>query len=138
MPLQNQTLMKLSNTFLENAEKSKGIVGNSLSYSDVHWCAEDGSVPCTVLSDVAYNWDFSNATTNLGITPEGVVDEAVRNGVDGGSVGLTNAGSSVPESMVAVVHDPAFQYIAIACIAIFSVLICYSVYKLYKNRKPKL
>jgi DNA-binding transcriptional ArsR family regulator len=138
VPLQNQTLMKLSNTFLENAEKSKGFVGNSLSYSDVHWCAEDSSDVCIALSDAGYNWDFYNATTNLGIPPEGAVEEAVRNGIDGGSVGLTNTGSSVPESMVAVVHDPAFQYIAIACIAIFSVLICFSVYKLYKNRKPKL
>jgi DNA-binding transcriptional ArsR family regulator len=43
-----------------------------------------------------------------------------------------------PPSTLAIVHDPTLQYIAIACIVIFSILLCFSILRLRKNRAPKL
>jgi len=51
---------------------------------------------------------------------------------------MVTFGADTPSSMVAIVHDPALQQIAIACIVIFSVLICFSAWKLWKNKNQKL
>ena len=57
-----------------------------------------------------------------------------------GSKVLSNSGtySNVPTEMIAIVHDPALQYIAVGCIIIFSILFSVGIWRLLKNKKPKL
>ena len=46
--------------------------------------------------------------------------------------------SNVPPSMLAIIHDPALQFIAIAFIIIFAILFTIGVWRYRKNKKPKL
>ncbi|KYK30467.1 MAG: hypothetical protein AYK22_03850 [Thermoplasmatales archaeon SG8-52-3] len=46
--------------------------------------------------------------------------------------------SSIPESIIAVVHDPAMQFLAIVCIITFSILLIISLWRYSKNKIPKL
>ena len=113
VPLTNQTVNQLTQVFIDKAE-IKGVLGNSIWEYDLDWAVEEGA------RDVVYK-SHAFETTN------GITDEMV-----------LSSGADVPSSMVAIVHDPALQYIAIACIVIFSVLICFSVWRLWKSRAQKL
>jgi DNA-binding transcriptional ArsR family regulator len=46
--------------------------------------------------------------------------------------------SNLPQSIFAVVHDPALQFIAVACIITFGVLLTIAVWRYRKNKVPKL
>jgi len=108
----NQTPEQLSHIIVENVDP-KGVFGNSIPPGNIEWTsAAEG---CTRGMDVAYG--------------------PISNGV---SDGVSTLGSETPPSLVGVAHDPFLQYIAIACIVIFSILVCFSVWKLLKSRKQKL
>ena len=114
VPLTNQTVDQLSQVFVEKSEM-KGALGNTLVYHDLDWAVEEGARGAT---DHFYSY----------------APEAINGEIDG----IVSFGADAPSSMVAIVHDPALQHIAIACIAIFSVLICFSVWRLWKSRAQKL
>jgi len=44
----------------------------------------------------------------------------------------------VPQSTVSIIYNPMLQYIAIACITIFVVLLCFSIWRFRKNKNSKL
>ena len=114
VPLTNQTVDQLSQVFVENSE-IKGALGNTIEYYDMHWWAvEEGA------RDIAYK-SHAFETTN------GITDAMA-----------LSSGAAAPSSMVGIVYDPALQQIAIACLVIFSVFICFSVWKLWKSRAQKL
>ena len=46
--------------------------------------------------------------------------------------------SNLPQSIFAVVHDPALQFIAVACIITFGVLLTIAIWRYRKNKVPKL
>jgi len=64
-------------------------------------------------------------------------------GGDGGTGSATELWIDASEktngasSQILIWHDPMLQYIAIACIIIFSVLLSIGIWRLWKNRKPK-
>lgn len=59
----------------------------------------------------------------------------------GGSHAIDEAGEAVASSqssMVAIAHDPALQTIAIVCLIIFGALLSIGIWRLWKNKTPKL
>jgi DNA-binding transcriptional ArsR family regulator len=111
--LANQTANKLSNSFLIEAN-AKGIWGNTLSAGDIDW-----QPSVDFLKQVSYG---AEEVINGG---KAVADS-------------TETFSNIPTEMIAIVHDPALQYVAIGCIIIFSILFSIGVWRLLKNKKPKL
>ena len=113
--LTNQTTSQLSDAFLVST-KYKGVFDNAITAKDLNWESAVGSPELTSVG----------------------ADELIRDG--GTLVGdqTADAASNVPLSMVAIVHDPALQYTAIACIIIFTVLLSIGLWTLWKNKKPKI
>ena len=46
--------------------------------------------------------------------------------------------SNLPQSIFAVVHDPALQFIAVSCIITFGILLTIAIWRYRKNKIPKL
>lgn len=112
VPLTNQTTESLSQALVENAE-FKGILGNQLSYRAVDW---EGTGVDTYLY----------GANEVMRGEELIVD------------GVGDAASGVPSSLIAIVHDPALQQVAIACLIIFGILFSIGIWRLWKNKKPML
>ncbi|UCF49878.1 MAG: winged helix-turn-helix transcriptional regulator [Thermoplasmatales archaeon] len=55
-----------------------------------------------------------------------------------GAEPLAGQVSSIPQSIFAVVHDPALQFIAVACIITFGILLTITIWRYSKNKIPKL
>jgi len=115
IPLENQTINTLSNTFLKLSD-SKGLIGNKFNLQDLTWDACEDSY--------SFHANGTEEILNRG-------GEKVAEGV-GDSIG------NIPSEMIAIVHDPALQYIAIGCIIIFLTLLSIGIWRLYKNKEPKL
>jgi DNA-binding transcriptional ArsR family regulator len=114
VPLQNQTINTLSKSFLDSAE-FKGIVGNNIDTNNIAWkkMGESYSIK-----------DFGGELlTDKG---SGIVEDRAN-----------DAFANIPSEMVAVVHDPALQYIAVGCVIIFTILLSIGIWRIYKNKKPK-
>ena len=119
VPLTNQTVNQLSQSLTDNAG-IKGVLGNTIDSYDMSWAAEEVTFGATTKSETLLN------------APSEVV-------TDGGRLITTGSnGGDASSSMLAIVHDPALQQIAIACIVIFSLLICFSAWRLWKSRSQKL
>jgi DNA-binding transcriptional ArsR family regulator len=113
VPLTNQTLDQLSVVVTQNV-KEKGLFGDMIKPDSINWeLAEE-----TVRSSGSYANEGIESLIPLGA------------GADGAS--------NVPPSMFAVVHDPALQTIAVICIVVFAVLLCFGIWRFRKNRKAKL
>lgn len=56
----------------------------------------------------------------------------------GEQIPLEDGASNIPHSLLAIVHDPALQFIAIAFIIVFAILFTIGVWRFQKNKKPKL
>ena len=108
VPVANQTTDQLSHALLDNAD-IRGIALNNIPKSNIEW---------EVSSWSAHAYDEADL----------LAGDAIDNG----------ASSTVESSMVAIAHDPAFQWIGVICIAIFCVLLSVAVWRLWKNRIPKL
>lgn len=112
VPVLDQTPGQLVEEFARNADM-KGALGNSISKNDL----------------------------KLGITSEGsgvIADGYLLDGVTNGGDNVLSYGAEVPQNVGFIIwYDPSFQYIAIACIVIFSVLICISFWRLKKSRTQK-
>ena len=111
VPLANQTTDSLSQALINNA-KLEGVLGDTLPYKAIDW---EGAG-----ADMVYGADELLQGGN-------VLDEGVR-----------ETTSEVPSSMLAVIHDPALQQIAIICLVIFGILFAIGIWRLWKNRKPTL
>lgn len=117
VPLTNQTTDQLSQAFAENANL-RGFFGNTIAPDNIGW-----------------------VSSTHRIAPGSESVEWCSDAINGGSENLAyggDAASNVPSGLVAIVHDPAFQYIAVACIVIFSVLICISIWRFKKSKTQKL
>jgi len=109
---QNLTVSDLSKTLSSNIGL-KGIFGNTIPTTKIEWA------------------DLQGKTFSLGEQ----FFEGARDGVGEPSGGVA---SNVPPSMLAIVHDPALQFIAIVFIIIFAILFTIGVWRYQKNKKPKL
>ena len=115
VPLTNQTSEQLSQALVANSEL-KGAIGNTIAYHDIDWAIEEGARGLDIDS---YHYLAEKA-------------------LNGASDGITSYGADAPSSMIAIARDPSLQYIAIVCLVIFSVLICFSAWRLWKSRAQKL
>jgi len=79
------------------------------------------------ISDTYIDWEGNGAVFNA----NDVMSK-------GDNILCSEASSNVPGSMLAVVHDPALQQIAIVCLVIFGILLSIGIWRLWKNKKPKL
>lgn len=107
--LTNQTAYNLSQVVTEKLY-GKGVLGNSITPGDIKWGASSGYVS----------------------------SESVDGIISSSSTVATDSSYSVPSSMFAVVHDPALSWIAVACIVIAVVLFSIAIWRLLKNKTPKL
>jgi len=138
--LANQTTDVLKNTILENSLHTASY-GYNWDFSDISIYAEKGST----IGYVNDTYQF-----NIGDNASRVADFLriksldINNGVspsdDGGLLteGATETAANVPSSMVAIIHDPNLQIIAITCIIIAGVILSFAVWRYWKNKKPKL
>lgn len=128
----NQTTQVLSQELVDSVD-IKGIVGNSIPDSSVVWSAEPGAafgyINETFRFNMGHNW-------SSGFGLECHDGDAVSNIVSGN--GVAESAGNIPSSMVAVVHDPALQAIAIVCIAVACVILSFAIWRYWKNRTPKL
>ena len=111
VPLANQTLDQLSIAVTQNVQE-KGLFGDMIKPDSINW-------------EIA-----EEAGRSSGLYVNDGVGSLITPGAD--------ATSNVPPSMFAVVHDPALQTIAVICIVVFAVLLCFGIWRLKKNRKAKL
>jgi len=130
VPFINQTTEALSQELVHNVD-IKGIVGNSIDDCSVVWSAESGS-------DLGYINETFRFNINHNVS--GIYDAA--NGIDDGGDtivnGVAESAGNIPSSMVAIVHDPALQWIAITFIIIAGVVLSFAIWRYWKNRTPKL
>jgi DNA-binding transcriptional ArsR family regulator len=68
---------------------------------------------------------------------ENRVSDALTKSEVPGSGSSGTFGGPLPSTLV-IFHDPTIQYFAIVCIVIFSILLSFSIWRLRKNRTPKL
>jgi hypothetical protein len=111
VPLANQTSDQLSRLLVEELN-IKGPVGNTITPMDISWKADSSFL------NLYSKGDFWQGGDVIGD-------------------GIETASTEIPTSMIAIVHDPALQQIAIGCIVIFSILFSIGIWRLWKNRKPK-
>lgn len=112
--LNNQTMGSLSQTLLTEG-KLKGVVGNNITPTNIDWKNIGESVSLKEFG--------AKEILNQG---GGVAEDRA-----------ADAFSNIPSQMIAVVHDPALQYIAIGCIIVFVILLSLGIWKLKKNKTPK-
>ncbi len=114
IPLDNLTIKTLSETFIKEA-KYKGLLGNTINVKDFGWTNAE-----------SYYMNSSAGQEVLNKSLGGVADR--------GGDALGNS----PSELIAIVHDPALQYIAVGCIIIFIILLSFGIWRLYKNKESKL
>jgi len=116
IPTQNQTIVTLSHALNENAT-FQGVWQVARSCSDIQWRAAEKSdeilVACKLLSKSEMN-------------------------AAGGASNAFGFSAGVSDTMVAISQDPIILYIAIGCIIICTVLLSISIWRLWKNKTPKL
>jgi len=135
VPFINQTTHALSQGLVDYAD-IKGIVGNSIDVDSVIWSAESGSNLGYINETFRFNLDY-NASRVFGIACEDD-GEAIAGAGDAISEGVVGSAGNIPSSMVAIVYDPALQWIAITCIIIAGVVLSFAIWRYWKNRTPKL
>ncbi len=134
VPLANQTPIQLSQNLMHNVD-IKGAVGNSIDPEYVVWNTDSSSVYGYLNETFRFNVDYNLSKINGSFTDDG----SIANGAgDTISEGMSEAAGNIPSSMVAIVHDPALQAIAIICITFACVILTFAVWRYWKNRKPKL
>jgi DNA-binding transcriptional ArsR family regulator len=114
VPLTNQTTFKLSQFFLGEANGS-GLAGNTWTIDSIDW-----QPSIDFLDQIRFG-----------------VDEMAKEG--GNAIaGSNDTFLNVPIEMIAIFHDPSLQYIAIGCILLFTILFSVGIWRLIKNKIPKL
>jgi len=112
--LTNQTVSSLSRTLLTEG-KLKGVVGNNITPTNIDW----------------QNIGESYSLEEFG------VKELLNQGGGVAEDRAADAFGNIPSEMIAVVHDPALQYITVGCIIIFVILLSIGIWRLKKSKTPK-
>jgi DNA-binding transcriptional ArsR family regulator len=124
--LLNQTTSQLSEEVIKKLEV-KDALGNTIPPNNIDWDIATENVYGRV-----------NETFRFVIDDVETADGAINGAGDIIAGEAPDVASNVPSHMVATVHDPALQWIAVTCIIIFTVLLCVSIWRFRKNRKSKL
>lgn len=130
VPLVNQTNSELSNALLENYD-IRGALQNKINIDSIEWKVADYNV-------------FGRLNETKKFVIDSLEDYGGTDGDPGSLLGseganiFTDGASNVPSHMVAYVHDPALQWIAIACIVIAGVLLTIGIWRYWQNRKPRI
>ncbi len=122
IPAYNQTNEMLSQVLNGNAS-IRGAIGNTFSDSDIQWV----NAPDSILKSLSNKRGLTGSLENEIVSGSGDMTD-----------GAAEALSSTPQAMVAIVQDPILLYIAIGCVIVFTVLLSISIWRLWKNRTPKL
>jgi hypothetical protein len=130
VPLANQTAQQLSSALVENSN-IKGVLNNGISAENIDWDVASFNVYGRV------NETYKFVVDKTSQLKDHMLDNDMVAGSTADGVSESAAGN-VPSHMVAVVHDPAFQWIAITCIVVFGFLISISIWRYWKNKKSKL
>jgi len=115
VPILEQTTTELSRKLVESTA-ARDIIGNSLKIENIGWQSEGAGL--------AY----------LGETG---ADEVI-NKVIIDPYGSEELVTNVPQSLIAIYHDPNIQLIAIALFAICGILVSLGFWRIWKNKKQKL
>lgn len=128
--LVNQTQSELSQAVVCKLDV-RGIADNAIHVGDVEW-----------------RYASYNVFGRLNETKRFVVDSFEEYGGSDGDLGAAlpdgvgnvaaDGASNVPSHMLAYVHDPALQWIAVACIIVAGILLSFGIWRYWKNRKPQL
>ncbi|UCH71974.1 MAG: winged helix-turn-helix transcriptional regulator [Thermoplasmatales archaeon] len=119
VPTQNQTIDTLSQILNENAT-SQGVWKVARTGSELKWTAADDACSgnfTQILNDLQYNM------TKIDL--------------EAGEEFFSY--SDIPTStIVAIVQDPIFLYIAIGCMVLFTIILSIGIWKFWANKTPKL
>jgi DNA-binding transcriptional ArsR family regulator len=115
VPILDQTTSELSRT-LVGSTAAKDILGNTLKIENIGWQSEG---------------------VNLAYLGENGVKE-VYNKVFIDPYGSEEIVTNVPQSLIAIYHDPNIQIIAIALFTICGILVSIGFWRIWKNKKQKL
>ena len=130
VPLVNQTQIDLSSALVHNYNL-KGILSNNININSIEWKLADSNIFGRLNETKKFVIDSVQQSELADGDPSSIVNS--------GGVNLTSEGAShIPSNMVAYVHDPALQWIAVACIILTSVLLSIGIWRFLKNRKPRL
>lgn len=114
VPVQNQTIVKLSQALNDNATIG-GVWNEARTTSDIQWRIKD------LVGKGEGHWYGSGEA------------EALDSGVPpGSSFGIS------PPVLEAFVQDPMLLYIAVGCLILFMVLLFIGIWRLWENKIPKL
>jgi DNA-binding transcriptional ArsR family regulator len=118
IPISNLTLRNtptyLSDLLIKKSEL-RGIFGNTINKSNLQWKSTSGEI-IDNMKNLAQNSEKLYKA-----------DELVSSNSD-----------KTTGTIFAIFHDPYLQYIAIICITIFLVFLIIGIWRLYKNKTPKL
>jgi len=115
VPLLNQTTSDLSRSLIES-NAAKDILGNTLKIENIGWQSEG---------------------VGLVYWGERGVEEVVNKGASANPQG-SEIVTNIPQSLIAIYHDPNVQAIAIILFAVCGILISIGIWRLWKNKKQKL
>ena len=116
VPLENQTTIDLSRSLVES-NAARDIIGNPLNIENIGWQSKG--------VDLIY-WS------------ERGVEEVVNKGISITPDGTEEVATNIPQSLVAIYHDPLVQAIAIILFTICGILVSIGIWRLWKNKKQKL
>jgi DNA-binding transcriptional ArsR family regulator len=91
----------------------------------------------TLNTNIHLKGAFGNAISDSKIEWTSINGEIIES-IKGGTEPIGNELSSIPNSLFAVVHDPALQFIATAFIVAFGILLTIAVWRYQKNKIQKL
>ena len=130
VPLVNQTQFDLSSALVHNYS-IEGILSNKIDISSIEWKLADYNIYGRLNETKKFVIDSVQQSELADGDPSSIINS--------GGVNLTSEGvSNIPSNMVAYVHDPALQWIAVACIIIAGVLLSIGIWRFWKNRKPQI
>jgi DNA-binding transcriptional ArsR family regulator len=132
VPIQNQTIVTLSNALNENAT-SQGVWQIDRACSELRWRAAEESDE--IISKCAEYGSNITEFFKMGSSPlpKGADIDAAE-----GASSVFGMSTGAPDIMVAISQDPILLYIAIGCIIACTVLLSVGIWRLWKNKTPKL
>mgnify|MGYP006307648047 CR=1 FL=1 len=130
VPLQGQTLDKLSINLVENSDKIKTYTNPA----SIKWVPEPDSAVGYVNETFRFNLN-NNASKITETAKDFCHNDQIANE---GSNALSENIANVPQSMVAIAHDQNIQLISIALIVISIFILSIAMWTFWKNKKYKL
>ena len=139
-------------TSIYGAEETGGFLSRGYSFSSAPIVNLPGSAESAgVITQDAVDKIGVKGLLNNGPSVSDIDLEPITNGVEGTAKYVSEMGgeswsnllidgsesSNVPPSQILTWYDPSLQWVAIACLIIFGILLSIGIWRLWKNWKPK-